>query len=146
MAGIIHLYTPEFNYEMAQMPEHRTSANGWRPTADYLALKSSTALLLVALVLAGTGERLWLGFAPKHLQTLGASILIIGLFDALQTLLGAVYAYHGGWLSPEANSGIDGNAGEATIELGFEHDNRQQDYDPAHPADTLLCGGGALLR
>jgi hypothetical protein len=25
-------------------------------------------LLLVALVLAGTGERLWLGFAPKYLQ------------------------------------------------------------------------------
>ena len=62
-------------------------------------LKRNTALLLVALVLAGTGEKLWLGFAPKYLQTLGASILIIGLFDALQTLLGAVYAYPGGWLT-----------------------------------------------
>jgi len=50
-------------------------------------------------VLAGTGEKLWLGFAPKYLQTLGASILVIGLFDALQTLLGAVYAYPGGWLT-----------------------------------------------
>src|SRR5437763_2518089 len=53
------------------------------------------------LLLAGTGERLWLGFAPKYLQTLGATILIIGLFDALQTLLGAVYAYPGGWLTDE---------------------------------------------
>jgi MFS family permease len=70
-----------------------------RGIADFLALKRSTALLLVALVLAGTGEKLWLGFAPKYLQTLGASILIIGLFDALQTLLGAVYAYPGGWLT-----------------------------------------------
>ncbi|MCX6924423.1 MAG: MFS transporter, partial [Verrucomicrobia bacterium] len=73
--------------------------SGWRSIADFLALKRNTALLLVALVLAGTGEKLWLGFAPKYLQTLGASILIIGLFDALQTLLGAVYAYPGGWLT-----------------------------------------------
>src|ERR1017187_8759850 len=71
----------------------------WRSIAEFLALKRNTALLLVALVLAGTGEKLWLGFAPKYLQTLGASILIIGLFDALQTLLGALYAYPGGWLT-----------------------------------------------
>src|SRR5262245_3211379 len=70
-----------------------------RSIAGFLALRRNTALLLVALVLAGTGERLWLGFAPKYLQTLGASVLIIGLFDALQTFLGAVYAYPGGWLT-----------------------------------------------
>ena len=73
--------------------------NGWRSIAEFLALKRNPSLLLVALVLAGTGEKLWLGFAPKYLQTLGASILIIGLFDALQTLLGAGYAYPGGWLT-----------------------------------------------
>jgi MFS family permease len=56
-------------------------------------------MLLVALVLAGTGEKLWLGFAPKYLQFLGASVFIIGMFDALQTLLGAIYAYPGGWLT-----------------------------------------------
>src|SRR2546422_1037916 len=67
--------------------------------AEFLALKRNTSLLLVALVLAGTGEKLWLGFAPKYLQTLGASIFVIGLFDALQTLLGALYAYPGGWLT-----------------------------------------------
>src|SRR3989454_7248172 len=71
----------------------------WRSIAEFLALKRNTSLLLVALVLAGTGEKLWLGFAPKYLQTLGAGILIIGLFDALQTLLGALYAYPGGWLT-----------------------------------------------
>ncbi len=73
--------------------------NRWRGIADFLALRRNTVLLLVALVLAGTGERLWLGFAPKYLETLGAGVLIIGLFDALQTLLGAVYAYPGGWLT-----------------------------------------------
>src|SRR6266849_5234436 len=73
--------------------------SGWRSVAQFLALRRNTALLLVALVLAGTGERLWLGFAPKYLETIGATVLVIGLFDALQTLLGAVYAYPGGWLT-----------------------------------------------
>src|SRR6266705_4878326 len=73
--------------------------NGLRGIAEFLALRHNTALLLVALVLAGTGERLWLGFAPKYLETLGAGVFVIGLFDALQTLLGALYAYPGGWLT-----------------------------------------------
>ena len=71
----------------------------WRDISEFLALRRNTSLLLVALVLAGTGEKLWLGFAPKYIETLGGSVLIIGLFDALQTLLGAVYAYPGGWLT-----------------------------------------------
>ena len=66
---------------------------------QFLALKRNTALLLVMLVLAGTGERLWLGFAPKYLEWLGGGVLVIGLFDALQTLLGALYAYPGGWIT-----------------------------------------------
>ena len=70
-----------------------------RTIADFLALRRNTALLLIALVVAGTGERLWLGFAPKYIETLGGSVLVIGAFDALQTLLGAVYAYPGGWLT-----------------------------------------------
>jgi len=71
----------------------------FRSIAEFLALRRDVSLLLIALVLAGTGEKLWLGFAPKYLQTLGAGIFIIGLFDALQTLLGALYAYPGGWLT-----------------------------------------------
>ena len=67
--------------------------------ADFLALKRNTVLLLVVLVVAGTGEKLWLGFAPKYLETLGAGILAIGLFDAVQTFLGAIYAYPGGWIT-----------------------------------------------
>ncbi len=67
--------------------------------SEFLALRRNTSLLLVALVLAGTGEKLWLSFAPKYIETLGGSILIIGLFDALQTFLGAIYAYPGGWLT-----------------------------------------------
>jgi MFS family permease len=73
--------------------------NRLRNISEFLALRRNTSLLLVALVLAGTGEKLWLGFAPKYIETLGGSILIIGLFDALQTFLGAIYAYPGGWLT-----------------------------------------------
>ncbi len=50
--------------------------NGLQKLTGFLALRRNTALLLMMLLLAGTGERLWLGFAPKYLQTLGASILI----------------------------------------------------------------------
>jgi MFS family permease len=71
----------------------------FRSIADFLALRRNTALLLVALVVAGTGEKLWLGFAPKYIETLGGGVLVIGAFDALQTFLGAVYAYPGGWLT-----------------------------------------------
>src|SRR5215472_11108982 len=71
----------------------------WAALADFLALERNISLLLVALVLAGTGEKLWLGFVPKYLLVLGASELIVGLFDALQTLLGALYAYPGGWMT-----------------------------------------------
>src|SRR5262249_21807347 len=71
----------------------------WRSVTEFLGLRRNPALLLGALVLAGTGDRLWLGFVPKYLETLGAAVVVIGLFDALQTFLGAVYAYPGGWLT-----------------------------------------------
>src|SRR5258705_179429 len=44
----------------------------WRSISEFLALRRNTSILLIALVLAGTGERLWVGFVPKYLQTLGA--------------------------------------------------------------------------
>jgi len=73
--------------------------NRLRNASEFLALRRNTSLLLVALVLAGTGEKLWLGFAPKYIEIIGGGVFIIGLFDALQTLLGAVYAWPGGWLT-----------------------------------------------
>jgi MFS family permease len=70
-----------------------------RKIADFLGLERNIAVLLGAIIIALTGERLWLGFASKYLETLGAGVFLIGLFDALQTLLGAVYAYPGAWLT-----------------------------------------------
>ena len=80
--------------------------NRWHKISEFLALQRNTSLLLVALVLAGTGEKLWLGFAPKYIEVLAHGVLsaaqillVIGIFDALQTFLGAIYAYPGGWLT-----------------------------------------------
>src|SRR5256714_12342919 len=64
--------------------------------ADFFALKRNLVIILVAIFVIGTGEELWMRFVPKFLQALGASVFVIGLYDALRTLLGAVYAYPGG--------------------------------------------------
>src|SRR6185436_12555609 len=71
-------------------------------TADGLALNRNTTVLLGAIVLIGAGEELWMRFLPKYLETLGASVMLIGLFDAIKTVLGAVYAYPGGYITDRA--------------------------------------------
>jgi len=63
---------------------------------DFFGLKRNLAILLIAIFVIGAGEELWTRFVPKYLLTLGASVFVIGLYDALRTLLGAVYAYPGG--------------------------------------------------
>jgi MFS family permease len=62
----------------------------------FLGLNRNVGLLLAAIVLIGAGEETWMRFLPKYLQALGASVFVIGLFDALKTVLGALYAYPGG--------------------------------------------------
>jgi len=67
--------------------------------ADFFALKRNLVIILIAIFVIGTGEELWMRFVPKYLQTLGASVFVIGLYDALRTLIGAIYAYPGGVLA-----------------------------------------------
>jgi len=64
--------------------------------ADFFGLKRNLVILLVAIFIIGAGEELWMRFVPKYLQAVGATVFIIGLYDALRTLLGAIYAYPGG--------------------------------------------------
>ena len=66
--------------------------------ADFFGLKRNLVILLIAIFVIGAGEELWMRFVPKYLQAVGATVLIIGLYDALRTLLGAIYAYPGGVL------------------------------------------------
>jgi MFS family permease len=78
--------------------DHSLIVNLWRRTADFFGLKRNLVILLVATFVIGAGEELWMRFVPKYLEALGAAVFIIGLFDALRTLLGAIYAYPGGLL------------------------------------------------
>src|SRR5438132_4321209 len=67
-----------------------------RKFAEFFGLKRNLVVLLLAIFVIGAGEELWMRFVPKFLQALGAAVFVIGLYDALRTLLGAVYAYPGG--------------------------------------------------
>jgi len=66
--------------------------------AEFFGLKRNLVILLIATFAIGAGEELWMRFLPKYLQALGATVFVIGLFDALRNFLGAVYAYPGGIL------------------------------------------------
>ncbi|HEY4257117.1 MAG TPA: MFS transporter [Candidatus Udaeobacter sp.] len=72
--------------------------NRKRQFADFFGLKRNLVILLIAIFVIGAGEELWMRFVPKYLQAVGATVFVIGLYDALRTLLGAVYAYPGGVL------------------------------------------------
>ena len=61
-------------------------------------MRRNLVILLIAIFCIGAGEELWMRFLPKYLKEVGATVFIIGLFDGLRTLLGAVYAYPGGLL------------------------------------------------
>ncbi len=73
--------------------------------AEFLALNRNTTLLIGALILIRAGEETWMRFLPKYLETLGASAFLIGLFDAIKTLCGGVYAYPGGMASDRFGHG-----------------------------------------
>ena len=64
--------------------------------ATFFGLKRNLVILLIAIFVIGAGEELWMRFVPKYLQVVGATVFVIGLYDALRTLLGAIYAYPGG--------------------------------------------------
>src|SRR5712675_1983021 len=76
----------------------RQSVGSARRLADFFGLKRNLTILLIAIFVIGAGEELWMRFLPKYLQALGATVFVIGLYDALRTLLGAIYAYPGGLL------------------------------------------------
>jgi len=69
-----------------------------RKLADFFGLKRNLVILLVAIFVIGAGEELWMRFVPKYLQAIGATVFVIGFYDALRTLIGAIYAYPGGVL------------------------------------------------
>jgi len=65
----------------------------------FLALQRSTVGLLAMVVLVGMGERMAERFLPIYLMALGAGALAIGLLQAMDNLLSALYSFPGGYLS-----------------------------------------------
>jgi MFS family permease len=67
--------------------------------SGFLALQSSTVGLLAMVVLVGMGERMAERFLPIYLMALGGGALAIGLLQAMDNLLSALYSFPGGYLS-----------------------------------------------
>jgi len=65
----------------------------------YLGLRREFVLLLGMVVFIGLGERIGSRFIPKYIQVLGGTVLAIGLYGAMENLLGALWALPGGILS-----------------------------------------------
>lgn len=65
----------------------------------FLALQRSTAGVLAMVVLVGMGERMAERFLPIYLMALGGGALVIGLLQAMDNLLSALYSFPGGYLS-----------------------------------------------
>src|SRR5438128_7060168 len=89
---------PDRSLESQRQFRQQLRVNGFARLGNFFGLKRNLVILLVAIFVIGAGEELWMRFVPKYLQALGASVFVIGLYDAIRTLLGAVYAYPGGVL------------------------------------------------
>lgn len=88
---------PETNPPPSDQTAQTEPKNAWLSRiANFFGLKRNLVILLLAIFVIGAGEELWMRFVPKYLQALGATVLVIGLYDAIKTLLSAVYAYPGG--------------------------------------------------
>ncbi|MFB3903216.1 MAG: MFS transporter [Acidobacteriota bacterium] len=65
----------------------------------FLALQRSTAGLLIMVVLVDMGERMAERFLPVYILAVGGGALAIGLLQAMDNLLSALYSFPGGYLS-----------------------------------------------
>ena len=66
---------------------------------SFLALQQSTVGVLAMVVLVGMGERMAERFLPIYILALGGGAMAIGLLQAMDNLLSALYAFPGGYLS-----------------------------------------------
>jgi MFS family permease len=70
-----------------------------RRFAESLGIERNVATASGAVFLVGLGEELWKRFLPKYLESLGASVAVVGLFGTSEDFLDALYQYPGGWLA-----------------------------------------------
>ena len=80
------------------MVPHRLKAKTAR-ISEFLGLQRSTVGLLGMVILVGMGERMAERFLPIYIMALGGGALAIGLLQAMDNLLSALYSFPGGYLS-----------------------------------------------
>ncbi len=73
--------------------------NKSKKIVEFLGLKRSMIALLTMVILVGLGEKMAERFLPIYLMALGGGAYAIGLLNGIDNLLGAIYAYPGGYLS-----------------------------------------------
>ncbi len=66
---------------------------------QFLGLETSFVGLLTMVVLVGMGERMAERFLPVYLLALGGGALSVGLLNAMDNLLSALYSFPGGYLA-----------------------------------------------
>ena len=66
---------------------------------EFLGLRRSILGVLGMAILVGMGEHMAERFLPIYIIALGGGTIVIGLLNALDNLLGAIYAFPGGYLS-----------------------------------------------
>jgi MFS family permease len=66
---------------------------------EFLGLQRSTVGVLAMVVLVGMGERMAERFLPIYMLALGGGALAIGLLQAMDNLLSALYSFPGGYFS-----------------------------------------------
>jgi len=81
------------------MATSETIKNGASRISGFLGLQRSTMGLLAMVVLVGMGERMAERFLPIYIMALGGGALAIGLLQAMDNLLSALYAFPGGYLA-----------------------------------------------
>jgi len=81
------------------MAPRKTITSRAARVSGFLGLQRSTVGVLAMVVLVGMGERMAERFLPIYILALGGSVLAIGLLQAMDNLLSALYSFPGGYLS-----------------------------------------------
>ena len=81
------------------MATHQNRTTRSSRISGFLGLQRSTVGVLVMVVLVGMGERMAERFLPIYIMALGGGALAIGLLQAMDNLLSALYSFPGGYLS-----------------------------------------------
>ncbi len=81
------------------MATHKPIPSRTARISEFLGLQRSTVGVLAMVVLVGMGERMAERFLPIYILALGGGTLAIGLLQAMDNLLSALYSFPGGYLS-----------------------------------------------